>query len=186
MDGFFAHTYSSVSRNQFGLYDKKFNKQKTVPVDLPAFRDDPRYDNKVVMRKVGDEIFCLQQYGTGYLVFDHSGELTRRGSVLYDPFALEAYRDLDVKYSFPSFGVVGNKIYACVAGKESFDILELDTFGSLLNKENIRVDEHYSDTRVIPRDVLACRVDGHVYLFALLWGDDFRIARVDLDLSFGK
>lgn len=113
-------------------------------------------DNMVTIRAHDNMFHVLQQYGTGYRVYDLSGNIKHQVYLNKDPRTDEDYKKLKFLYSYPTFDIYEENIYAHRISRGGIDIDVFNKEGKYIETYRCELnrDETYyvSDMRIVTRE----------------------------------
>ena len=95
-------------------------------------------DNAQSIRSFNGELHCLQLYGTTYRIYNPEGELVRELQLEINPLLDKEYKKTGWLYTYRSFAVDKQRIYATHAGKGRIIINVFDRDGKYLYTYSIK------------------------------------------------
>jgi hypothetical protein len=119
----------------FCIYDLNGSLIKNVPASFVSRYHEYDYDNIVTLRTDGEQIHCLQKYGTTYRVYDSSGNVVREFQLQYNPLDdKKIEKRKDVMYMFNTFCFDDKYVYATGLIADRIMIGVFDWQGKLVRK----------------------------------------------------
>ena len=91
-----------------------------------------RWDNKVTLRSKDKFFHCLQQYGTTYRIYNSDGDLIKEFELEINPLKDRRYKKLKYLFTYQTFCINDEKIYAGVAWIGKIMIFVFDMNGNYL------------------------------------------------------
>jgi hypothetical protein len=170
-DALFTTTWSERSKYTFGLHDLKLQLKRGIPSQNDSRYNQASYDNAYSLARKGDRIFCLQQYGDNFRVFDLKGNRLHSGRLSFLPFEDPEYKSLKGKYAFPFFDIFDDHWVVYLIGRSGLRFFVFDMHGKLINRTKIplmQMEGIEKNTLVIATDMIIRAEDSGSLLYLAL------------------
>jgi hypothetical protein len=156
----------------FGIFNMEGDLIKTINERFHSTYKEIKYDNRVRLRTLQNEIHALQMYGTTYRIFSADGEKKKEIELEINPLNDKAYRKLNYLYTYTSFDTFEDRIYASKVTKGRIEINVFDMMGRFLGKNIIQGNPkeiyYVNDMRIMEKS-------RRRMLYLLMWEPDIRI-----------
>lgn len=183
-DKFFIHDIINYGQDKkiLELYDLKGNSLKKIKNSNLKSRynkQDVRLDASLDMVRYKDQLHCLQQYGTTYLIYDSDGNLVRHFQLEMNPLDNKQYKKIEFMWSYPCFGVYDDKIFAAVCWRGKIMLWVFDMEGRFLYQMEKDMEEE--NEIYIPKVIKHIIKNGKNYLYISITYPDTSILVAEIN-----